>query len=197
MSIAGLLLAAGGGTRFGSPKALAVLNGQLLVERGIQLLADGGCDPIHVVLGAALAEVQARADLSRAVVVANPAWPAGMSTSLHAGLASMPAAVRAVVIALVDQPRLSPLAIRRVQRAHAEGAMAAMATYAGRPGHPVLLDRSTWADVIQMSAGDEGARAYLRANPSLVTHVACDDLGSPVDVDRRCDLDALAAESAD
>jgi CTP:molybdopterin cytidylyltransferase MocA len=197
MSTAGLLLAAGGGTRFGGPKALAVLNGQLLVERGIQLLADGGCDPIHVVLGAALAEVQARADLSRAVVVANPAWPAGMSTSLHAGLASMPATVQAVVIALVDQPRLSPLAIRRVQRAHAEGATVATATYAGRPGHPVLLDRSTWADVIRMSTGDEGARAYLRANPSLVTHVACDDLGSPVDVDRRRDLDALAAESAD
>jgi nicotine blue oxidoreductase len=197
MSIAGLLLAAGGGTRFGGPKALAVLNGQLLVEHGIQLLADGGCDPIHVVLGAALAEVQARADLSRAVVVANPAWQAGMSTSLRAGLASMPAAVQAVVIALVDQPRLSPMAIRRVRRAHAEGATAATATYAGRPGHPVLLARSAWADVIQMSTGDEGARAYLRANPSLVTHVACDDLGSPVDVDRRCDLDALAAESAD
>lgn len=195
--IAGLLLAAGGGSRFGGPKALAVLNGQTLVERGIRLLADGGCDPIHVVLGAAIAEVQAHADLARAVVVANPAWPAGMSTSLHAGLASMPAPVEAVVIALVDQPLLSPLAIRRVRQAYAEGATVAMATYADRPGHPVLLPRSTWADVIRMSTGDEGARAFLRANPALVTHVACDDLGSPTDVDRRSDLDALAAESAD
>jgi nicotine blue oxidoreductase len=190
--IAGLLLAAGGGSRFGGPKALAVLNGRLLVERGLQLLADGGCDPVHVVLGAAIAEVRARADLSRAVVVANPAWAEGLSTSLRAGLRSLPAPVQAAVIALADQPLLSPSAVRRVQSAYTEGASVVMATYGGRPGHPVLLPRSTWADAAAMASGDEGARAYLRAHPSLVTYVACDDLGSPVDVDRPADLAALA-----
>jgi CTP:molybdopterin cytidylyltransferase MocA len=190
--IAGLLLAAGGGSRFGGPKALAVLNGQLLVERGVQLLADGGCDPIHVVLGAAIDEVRSRADLSRGVVVANPAWAEGLSTSLRAGLRSLPAAAEAVVIALADQPRLSPSAVRRVRRAFTEGATVAIATYAGQPGHPVLFARSTWTAVAETAAGDEGARAFLRANPALVTRVPCDDLGSPVDVDRREDLDALA-----
>jgi len=194
--IAGLLLAAGGGSRFGGPKALAVLKGQFLVERGIGLLADGGCDPIHVVLGAAIADVRARADLSRAVVVANPDWPAGLSTSLRAGLQSLPAPVQAVVIALADQPLLSPAAVRRVRQAYNEGATVVMATYAGRPGHPVLLARSAWAGVAALASGDEGARAFVRANPSLVTHVACDDLGSPADVDRPADLDALA-DSAD
>ena len=190
--IAGLLLAAGGGSRFGGPKALAVLKGRFLVERGIALLADGGCDPIHVVLGAAADEVRARADLSRATVVPNPAWAGGLSTSLRAGLQSLPAVVDAVVIALADQPLLSPLAVRRVQRAYAEGATAAMATYAGRPGHPVLLARSTWAAVAATATGDEGARSFLRANPDLVIHVPCDDLGSPADIDRPEDLDALA-----
>jgi nicotine blue oxidoreductase len=189
--IAGLLLAAGGGSRFGGPKALAVLNGQLLVERGIRLLAEGGCDPIHVVLGAGIAEVRSRADLTPATVVENPAWAEGLSTSLRAGLQSLPAVVSAVVIALADQPRLSPAAVRRVQRAFLEGASVATATYAGRPGHPVLLGRTTWEGVASMATGDEGARAYLRAHPSLVVHVPCDDLGSPVDVDRPADLAAL------
>jgi nicotine blue oxidoreductase len=193
--IAGLLLAAGGGSRFGGPKALAVLNGRFLVERGIALLAEGGCNPVHVVLGAAADEVQARADLSRAAVVANPAWAEGLSTSLRAGLQSLPVVVDAVVIALADQPLLSPLAVRRVQRAFVEGATVAMATYAGRPGHPVLLDRSTWAGVAAAATGDEGARSFLRAHPDLVVHVPCDDLGSPVDVDRREDLDALAGSA--
>lgn len=190
--IAGLLLAAGGGSRFGGPKALAVLNGQLLVERGVRLLTAGGCDPVHVVLGAAIAEVQARADLSRAVVVANPAWAEGLSTSLRTGLRSLPAPVQAVVIALADQPLLSPAAVRRVRQSFIEGASVAMATYGGRPGHPVLLARPTWEGVAAMATGDEGARAYVRANPSLMTYVACDDLGSPVDVDRPADLAALA-----
>lgn len=191
--IAGLLLAAGGGSRFGGPKALAVLNGQLLVERGVRLLADGGCDPVHVVLGAAIAEVQVRADLSGATVVANPAWADGLSTSLRAGLRSLPVQVEAVVIALADQPLLTPAAVRRVQSTDSP---VVMATYGGRPGHPVLLRRSTWDGVAAMASGDEGARAFLKANPALVAYVACDDLGSPADVDRPADLAALA-ETAD
>jgi CTP:molybdopterin cytidylyltransferase MocA len=190
--IAGLLLAAGGGSRFGGPKALAVLNGRLLVEHGVHLLREGGCDPVHVVLGAGITEVEDRADLTPAVVVANPAWAEGMSTSLRAGLRSLPAEVDAVVITLVDQPRLSPLGVRRMQQAFTEGATIAQATYAGRPGHPVLLARSTWAGVADSATGDEGARAYLKANPSLVTYVACDDAGTPIDVDHPADLAALA-----
>lgn len=190
--IAGLLLAAGGGSRFGGPKALAVLNGRLLVEHGVHLLLDGGCNPVHVVLGAGLDEVTARADLAGVTVVANPAWAQGMSTSLRVGLQSLPAEVEAVVITLVDQPRLSPVAVRRMRQSFTEGATIAQATYADRPGHPVLLARSTWAGVAEMAAGDEGARAFLTANPFLVTYVACDDAGTPTDVDRPADLAALA-----
>jgi nicotine blue oxidoreductase len=94
-----------------------------------------------------------------------------------------------VVIALADQPLLSPSAVRRVLNTDAP---VVMATYAGRPGHPVRLARSTWAGVAAMASGDEGARAFVKANPALVTYVACDDLGSPADVDRPADLAALA-----
>jgi nicotine blue oxidoreductase len=199
MTVAGLLLAAGGGRRFGSPKALVEFDGQLLVERGIALLAGGGCSPVHVVLGAAYDEVVGEADLAGTAVVRNNAWESGMGSSVRAGLASLaalPDEVDAVVIALVDQPLVSTEAVARLCAAHADGAMAAVATYAGQPRNPVLLARSTWADVAELAVGDAGARRYLRSHPDVVRHVPCDDVASAVDIDDPSDLATLRAHAA-
>ncbi len=190
-TVAGLLLAAGSGVRLGRPKALVDVNGRLLVERGIALLAEGGCHPVHVVLGAAYEQVVERADLTGATVVHNSDWRSGMGGSLRTGLASLPDDAAAVVVALVDQPSVSPIAVTRLRAAYDEGAVAAVATYAGRPRNPVLLARDIWTDVAELATGDTGARAYLRSHPDLVTAVACDDVGSPDDVDTPADLDDL------
>jgi nicotine blue oxidoreductase len=76
-AVAGLLLAAGSGTRFGQPKALVELDGELLVTRAARLLADGGCAPVVVVLGACAADVQGAVRLP-SVVVADD-WETGMA----------------------------------------------------------------------------------------------------------------------
>nr|WTA64718.1 nucleotidyltransferase family protein [Micromonospora sp. NBC_00855] len=182
---AGLLLAAGAGRRYGRPKALVELDGEPLVRRAIRLLGDGGCTPVHVVLGAGADEVP---DLPGAVPVRHDRWPDGLGSSLLRGLASLPADVPAVVVVLVDQPLLSPVAVRRVRAAYADGAVVAVATYAGRPGHPILLDRRTWPLLGGYAVGDRGARGLLRDRPDLVVEVPCDDVGSPVDVDTPADL---------
>ncbi|MBQ1022405.1 nucleotidyltransferase family protein [Micromonospora sp. D93] len=182
---AGLLLAAGAGRRYGRPKALVELNGEPLVRRAIRLLRDGGCAPVHVVLGAGADEVP---DLPGAVPVRHDRWPDGLGSSLLRGLASLPAEVPAAVVVLVDQPLLSPVAVRRVRAAYADGAVVAVATYAGRPGHPILLGRQTWPLLSGYAVGDRGARDLLRDRPDLVVEVPCDDVGSPVDVDTPADL---------
>ncbi|MEV4120087.1 nucleotidyltransferase family protein [Micromonospora sp. NPDC049645] len=182
---AGLLLAAGAGRRYGRPKALVELAGEPLVRRGIRLLGDGGCAPVHVVLGAGADEVP---DLAPAVPVRHDRWPDGLGSSLLRGLASLPDDVPAAVVILVDQPLLSPVAVRRVRTAHAEGAVVAVATYAGRFGHPILLGRPTWPLLRGYAVGDRGARDLLRDRPDLVVEVPCDDVGSPVDVDTPADL---------
>lgn len=191
MRVAGLLLAAGAGRRMGRPKALVEFGGRLLVERALAMLTEAGCSPNHVVLGASLEEVVATADLTGATVVPNPDWPSGMGSSLRAGLDSLPADVEAVVVTLVDQPLLTAQTVRRVLSAYEEGAVAAVATYAGKPRNPVLLARSTWADVAKLAVGDVGARAYLRSHPELTTPVPCDDAGSPDDLDTPEDLAGL------
>ncbi|WP_406084130.1 nucleotidyltransferase family protein [Micromonospora zamorensis] len=189
---AGLLLAAGAGRRYGRPKALVELDGVPLVRRGITLLRDGGCTPVHVVLGAGADEVP---DLPGAVPVRHDGWPEGLGSSLRRGLASLPADVPAAVVVLVDQPLLSPAAVRRVRAAYAGGALVAVATYAGRPGHPVLLARQTWPLLDRYAVGDRGARDLLRDRPDLVVEVPCDDVGAPLDVDTPADLLRLRALS--
>ena len=190
MTVAGLLLAAGAGRRFGSPKALVELGGELLVDRGARLLAAGGCTPVVVVLGAAADEVLARTSLTDVVVATD--WAAGISASLRAGLADLTARdVAACVVALADQPGVSPDAVARLLAAHRAGAVAAMATYAGEPRNPVLLSRDIWADVAATAVGDVGARQWLRSHPDVVVAVPCDDAGTAFDVDTPEDLAAL------
>ena len=187
---AGLLLAAGAGSRFGGPKALVPFEGELLVERGQRLLVEGGCDPVLVVLGAQADEV---APHVRQALVA-PDWRTGMGASLRAGLAAVAeTGADAVVVALADQPRIGVESVVRLRAAHAAGAGAAVATDDGDPRNPVLLARSTWAAVAELAVGDTGARPWLRRHPELVIAVPCDGTGSPDDIDTPGDLAALEA----
>ena len=183
--IAGLLLAAGGGSRLGGPKAMVEFRGERLIDRGVRLLADGGCDPVVAVLGAVVVPVPG------AVMVRNRDWATGMGSSLRAGLRSLPDQVNAVVVALVDQPLVRPAAVRRLIEAYTAGATVAVAAYGGAPRNPVLIAREHFAEVGALAQGDVGARPFLRAHPELVTVVPCDDVGDPADIDTPEDLRAL------
>ena len=99
MGVAGLVLAAGEGRRFGGPKAPVVIDGERLVDRAVRVLREGGCEPVYVVLGAWVGEVPG------AIVVVNPDWAEGMGSSLRAGLGAMDAD-RVVVTS--DNPRGEP-----------------------------------------------------------------------------------------
>jgi CTP:molybdopterin cytidylyltransferase MocA len=181
-NVAGILLAAGDGSRLGQPKATVELAGSTLAERGVALLRAGGADPVIVVTGAVPVE------LPGVVSVHNPDWMSGMGSSLAAGLRALAGGAAAAVIALADQPLVGAAAVRRLIAAHASGATVAVAAYAGQPRNPVLIDRVHWPAVIEMATGDAGARTFLRAHPDLVTLVECGDTGSPDDIDTPEDL---------
>ena len=185
--VAGVLLAAGEGTRLGTPKALVELGGRRLVDRGADLLRDGGTTPVVVVTGAAPVTVPG------VVLVPNPEWRTGMGSSLAAGLRALPAESPAAVIALVDQPLIGAGVVRRLVAAYLDGAELVVAAYHGRARNPVLLARRHWAGVIAAAEGDTGARPYLRAHPGLVTLVECADIGAPDDVDTPEDLARVGA----
>lgn len=176
MRVAGLLLAAGAGRRFGMPKALATgPSGEPLVETALRTLREGGCDPIVVVLGARADEV---APLPGARVIVNEAWDTGMGSSLRVGLAAIEA--EAVIVLLVDTPGITPAAVRRLSE-HADTASLSIATYKGELGHPVLIGRDHFAGVADLAVGDVGARPYLARNKP--ERIPCDDIADGTDLD--------------
>jgi len=180
--VAGLVLAAGEGRRFGAPKALVEVDGERLVDRAVRVLREAGCDPVYVVAGAVALDVPG------ATVVTNDDWRSGMASSLRTGLATLPGTVDAAVISLVDQPGIGAEAVRRVVEELHNETSAVVATYGGVPRHPVALARSVWAEVAQQATGDEGARSWLRQHPDAVTHVECSDVADATDVDTPEDL---------
>lgn len=186
MTVAGLLLAAGAGRRYGMPKALVRHRGQLFVEHAADVLHAGGCAPVVVVLGALAADVRSTAMLSGSSLVDNPDWESGMGSSLRAGLAALATTDCAAVVVLpVDTPGVTAGAVRRFVALASPTALA-RATYDGRPGHPVLIGRDRWAAVGEQATGDAGARPYLARHD--VAAVPCEDVASGADVDQPEDL---------
>ena len=107
-------------------------------------------------------------------------------------LRALPLDVAAVVVALADQPLVGAEAVARLIAAFRAGATVAVAAYEGKPRNPVLLAREHWPEVIATATGDQGARAFLRAHPDLVTLIECGDTGRPDDIDTTADLDRIA-----
>ncbi len=163
----------------GGPKALVELDGEPLVRRALRVLADGGCGPLVVVVGAAADAVRAVLPGDVAVVEAGD-WAEGMGASLRAGLAAL-LDVDAVLVHLVDLPGVTTAAVARLA-ADAGPATLRRATYHGRPAHPVVLGREHWAGAAAVATGDAGARDYLKGHPDLEL-VECADVATPDDVD--------------
>jgi CTP:molybdopterin cytidylyltransferase MocA len=167
----------------GRPKALVPLDGEPLVRRAVRTLADGGCTPLLVVLGAAAEEVEPLLPTGTRAVVAED-WAEGMGASLRAGLAAverLDPAPDAVLVHLVDLPGVTAAAVARLATRTTPHALV-RAAYGARPAHPVLLGRAHWPGVRAAATGDSGARAYLAGHPDLEL-VECGDLAVPDDVD--------------
>ncbi|RJQ81778.1 nucleotidyltransferase family protein [Pseudonocardiaceae bacterium YIM PH 21723] len=184
--VAGLLLAAGAGRRFGGPKALALIDGEPLVSRALRALSDGGCASVHVVLGAQADRVRELLPEDAATVTADD-WAEGMGASLRAGLRAVPADADAVLVHLVDLPWIGAPVVRRLLGGEPDRRSLARAAYAGVPGHPVLIGGHWWPELAAAVGGDTGARDWLRGRPELRL-VECADIGRGDDVDRPGDL---------
>ena len=184
MPVAGVLLAAGAGRRYGRPKALVDTGDGPWVLRALHTLeAVDGLDPLVVVVGAAAQEVTALLP-SGVRAVHNPLADTGMGSSLRAGLAALdPAVTVAALIHLVDLPDVdAPVVFRLLEHGPVTPATLRRATYQGRPGHPVLLGADHWPAIAATAVADRGARDHLRTH--RVELVECGDMAHGRDQDR-------------
>jgi molybdenum cofactor cytidylyltransferase len=183
----GVLLAAGGGTRFFGPthKLLALLNGVPVIRRSLDHILAAGFDHVVVVTGAVELGIH-DLDLKSAVTtVHNPRWEEGQAGSLQLAVAAANERhSEFIVVGLADQPFIPASAWRAVAAAETTSQIV-VATYDGVRGpNPVRLHRSVWSQL--PIDGDEGARHLMRLHREWVHEVACE--GSAADIDTLEDL---------
>jgi molybdenum cofactor cytidylyltransferase len=184
VAAAGLVLAAGGGTRFGaSPKQLADLHGRPLLEWAVRAQCSvAGLERVVVVLGSHASDIRGGVDFGRAETVVCDEWASGQAWSLRRGVAALSAggAVSSVVVTLGDAPLVTP----EVIRLFVDAPPRSRAVYGGRPGHPVVLGPEEIAALSSL-AGDEGARGLLRGGPELEVGHLCSgrDIDTPEDLE--------------
>lgn len=178
-----LVLAAGNGSRMGTPKVLIEIADERLVDRAVSMLKGAGCSDVYVVLGAWIGEV------AGARIIINENWREGMGSSLRAGLvhiSSMPD-IESVIVSLVDLPGLTSAAVAQILLTPGE---IVMGTFGGMPGHPVKFSRTHWQGIIDVAAGDVGAQTYLSTRSDVV-FVELDKWASGKDIDTHFDLESF------
>jgi molybdenum cofactor cytidylyltransferase len=186
VSAAGLILAAGAGTRFGAEtKQLAQLRGKPLLQHAVDAMT-AAVERVVVVLGHDAAAIRARVDFGPARTVVAEDWALGQGYSLRRGVAEL-AEASAVVVTLGDQPFITPQVIAGALD-QLEGRDAVRAVYGGVVGHPVVLGPRVLAAVPSLN-GDAGARELLARFD--VRRWEAGHLASAVDVDTREDLSRL------
>ncbi|MGD0767596.1 MAG: nucleotidyltransferase family protein [Tepidisphaeraceae bacterium] len=201
-SIGAIILAAGGGSRMGRTKQLLRIGGQSLLRRAARAALDAGSRPAVVVTGSDADAVAA--DIADLPVQSafNPNWSAGIGTSIRCGLSAVLAidpSIAAVIVALCDQPRLSPEILGDLIAAwSASGKPMAACRYAGTVGPPCCFDKSTFDELSRLADAD-GAKRLLLADPASVTTIpwpaGADDLDTPADWRRFCQTDPPPSES--
>lgn len=182
--VAGILLAAGGSTRFGSPKALLDWHGHPFVRAVAETAILAGLCPLIIVTGAEAEQVETVLQGLPASLIRNPAWQAGQSTSIRAGLASLgnsqllqrgpgrcptppwlPEQVGAALFLLADQPQITPAVLRALVDEHARTLAPILAPQVqDRRANPVLFDQCTFPALMDLR-GDVGGRAIFSQFP--------------------------------
>lgn len=188
--VAGVILAAGSGSRFGAQKLVVPVRGKTLLQHALDAAIASALDPLVLVVGADADAVLAASRPGRASVVRNLAYASGMASSLRAGIAAVGDADAAVVI-LGDMPGVTAsLLDLLVERQRATGASAVVSASRGRRTPPALLHRELFGAVAALE-GDVGARELIAGRADVEVVEVSAGLGTLDDVDTAVDRERL------
>jgi molybdenum cofactor cytidylyltransferase len=174
--IATLILAAGRSSRMtGEHKLLADVGGTPLLRRVVETALKSTARPVHVVVGHRSGDVSAALDGLDVTFVENNAYAEGLSTSLRAGLASLPDEVDGAVVMLGDMPEIAADLIDRLIAAFApkEGRSIVVPVAQGKRGNPVLWGRDYFKAIAEV-AGDTGAKHLLGTHADAIVEITAD-----------------------
>jgi len=199
--VAGIILAAGTGSRMGRTKQLLPLKDRPILAHTIEQGLAAGLSPLILVLGHRAGDIQSR--LSRRYrfsvdTVVNKNYRSGMASSIRAGLERLsqltPPPSRGTLFLLGDQPQISSSTIQAIRaEAGKFPGKIIVPTFRGRRGNPVYFDPCFFDQLRQLS-GDKGGRVLFKQFPLAVqefpvnTPGICQDVDTPQDYDRLCRL---------
>ena len=190
--VACAVLAAGQGTRFGEPKALAQLpSGERFLDAVVRVATEADLSPVlAVVQPGVVAPAPGR-------TVVNPNPRSEQSTSLRLALAGLANdRAEAVVVWPVDHPFVHLLSVLALVDAFKRTrAPIVLPVHEGRRGHPVLFARTVWLELMTTSAG--GARTVVHAHADHVVEVSVPDEGVTRDIDTRSDMPQSGGRTSD
>ena len=192
MSLAAVVLAAGGSRRLGRPKQLEPWGGMTLLGRVVANAKTYPVSEVWVVLGDHLEEILAGVDLTGCGIVENPEWENGLSSSIRVGLDALTRLSRAegALLLMGDQPDVDPQVVAGICQAYKPAkTLAVVPKYRYTWANPVLVDRSLWPRLMSLE-GDEGAKKLLLAHSEWVHEVWFEAL-PPRDVDTWVDVEEL------
>lgn len=153
------------------------------MERVCQALSGGGCDPVCAVVRDLQGDEANEARRLGLDVVLNPDPEEGPISSLRAAIQALPQEAEAIVFCHVDHPKIAESTVETILSAFRVGpAVAVVPTYRGRRGHPTLLHRDLFPELMEENL-PHGARTVLRRHPESVVEVHVEDAGILVDVD--------------
>ena len=193
MSVAGILLAAGGSTRLGSPKQLLIYEGRTLLRRAAETLLAAGCRPVVVVLGGSVERLTPELAGLDVSTVVNAGWERGMGSSLRVALAALSPGpeIEAVLLTLCDQPLIKPETLECLLAAwrDAPGRSIAAAEYDGTLGVPAIFGREHFTELATLPDA-AGAKPILQRHAAQVVAVSMPE--ATIDIDTREQYEQIA-----
>jgi molybdenum cofactor cytidylyltransferase len=186
--ITALILAAGASRRMGQPKLALPWGDTTVLGHVIHTIRDAGVDDLLVVIGGGGEAVESvcRTERVRAVIPGALAADT-MLGSLQAGLVEMPLSAGAALIALGDQPQIEQTTTRTIAQCYSNsGAPIIVPSYGMRRGHPWLVSRAFWQEILDLKPPDT-AREFLARHALDIRYVEVNsssilqDLDSPED----------------
>jgi len=191
-SCTAILLAAGRSSRMGAFKPLLPFGNKTVIESCIDYLRNGGIEDIVVVMGHRADEI--RRKISGVTLAVNPDPDSAMGASIAMGVSALPATAQATLMTLVDHPAVPATVVTELLNSWKSGARLVIPTWHGRGGHPILVDLSFKAELLNLSETG-GLRAFLNAHASEVKRVPVDSPFVARDMDTWDDYISLHLEA--
>jgi molybdenum cofactor cytidylyltransferase len=151
--VSGVVLAAGGSSRLGTPKQLLPYGDTTVLGASVGVARACGFNQLIVTLGGSADAVGQAVPLDGIDVVTIDDFGSGCSSSLRAALIRVNPHATGIVLMLGDQPGVSPTTVGRLVAA--AGAPIVICRYNDGVGHPFWLSRSTFGALAELH-GDKG-----------------------------------------